>query len=232
VPVHGSRSQREGAAVGQSERHRYWPQAYTITHVASGRAYIGISTKLAERWSQHRTGTQGAIGRAIKEFGADAFSLELVASAVSRESAYDLERLLIRQALERGEGLFNLTDGGKRGFRFHPEVRARIAEGQRAGRRLKSKQGSQALPPSRLTPENCRTARALLNCDETTLARAARISVATLRLFETRKRKTHGFIQRHLEYVLARNGVEFIPDDGGGAGVRFKEPRRRALPEQ
>jgi transcriptional regulator with XRE-family HTH domain len=69
-----------------------------------------------------------------------------------------------------------------------------------------------------------RAARALLGLSQPDLARAAGVSVATLKRAEGSG--TPAASQAALEKIaeaLNDLGVEFIPENGGGAGVRLKE---------
>jgi transcriptional regulator with XRE-family HTH domain len=74
-----------------------------------------------------------------------------------------------------------------------------------------------------MTPSHCRAARGLLNWNQDELATAARVSVVTLRNFENEKstpqRATLDVIQRAIEAA----GVDLIPENGGGAGVRLRQ---------
>jgi transcriptional regulator with XRE-family HTH domain len=76
-----------------------------------------------------------------------------------------------------------------------------------------------------ITPAQCRAARALLDWSQQQLATAARVGVVTVRQFEgggaQPRRATLDVVQRALEAA----GIEFIPETGGGAGVRMKGPR-------
>jgi DNA-binding XRE family transcriptional regulator len=77
-----------------------------------------------------------------------------------------------------------------------------------------------------ITPEQIRGARAMLNMKQADLAKAADISAAALHSIErgaaTPRAATSASIQRALE----KAGVEFIPENGGGAGVRFRKRKR------
>ena len=69
-----------------------------------------------------------------------------------------------------------------------------------------------------------RAARALLGLSQPDLAMAAGVSVATLKRAEGSG--TPAASQAALEKIaeaLNDLGVEFIPENGGGAGVRLKE---------
>ncbi len=68
-------------------------------------------------------------------------------------------------------------------------------------------------------------ARAALGWSVSQLARRAQVGVATVNRFEARQARpipaTLAAIQRSLEAA----GVEFVPEDGGGAGVRLRRYR-------
>jgi transcriptional regulator with XRE-family HTH domain len=71
-----------------------------------------------------------------------------------------------------------------------------------------------------------RAARALLGWSAQQLADASKVGVATIRRVEpvdgpvSMIASTSGAVQRALEAA----GVEFIAENGGGAGVRMREP--------
>lgn len=75
-----------------------------------------------------------------------------------------------------------------------------------------------------MNPRQCRAARALLGLSQVQLCNLAGISHKPLVDFE--KGKTHPYPStiEKLRQVLEAEGVEFIPSNGGGAGVRLKEP--------
>ncbi len=74
-----------------------------------------------------------------------------------------------------------------------------------------------------MTAEQCRAARALLGWSQDALAEASGVAKATLADFERGARspysRTLGDIQRALEAA----GVVFIPENGGGPGVRLRK---------
>ena len=77
-----------------------------------------------------------------------------------------------------------------------------------------------------MTAEQLRAARALLRMPAETLAAIAGVSLATIRRAEalsgqvTMMRANAEALQRTLEAA----GVEFIPENGGGPGVRIRKP--------
>jgi len=77
-----------------------------------------------------------------------------------------------------------------------------------------------------LTAEQIRAARALLRWDQATLAKAASVSVETIKRLErmdgpllATRMATIEALRRALEDA----GVEFISANGGGPGVRLKK---------
>ena len=74
-----------------------------------------------------------------------------------------------------------------------------------------------------MTPAQARAARGLLKWNQDDLAREAAVGVVTVRNFENEKsvpqRATIDVMRRALEQA----GVEFIPENGSGAGVRLRK---------
>ncbi|WP_419692248.1 NUMOD3 domain-containing DNA-binding protein [Burkholderia gladioli] len=97
--------------------------------------YCGITTQsLRIRWNRHKK-SKFAIGSAIRKYGADAFSIDLIAESWSFEDLKVLEQQLIEQYGTFGRGGYNLTRGGDGvlGITFSDEVRARFSR-DRKGR--------------------------------------------------------------------------------------------------
>ncbi len=71
-----------------------------------------------------------------------------------------------------------------------------------------------------------RAARALLGWSAEKLAEGCMISVNTIRRAEagTGEVRMMGANARAVQKSLEDAGVEFIPENGGGAGVRMREP--------
>lgn len=72
-----------------------------------------------------------------------------------------------------------------------------------------------------ITPEQCLAARAMLRLRREDLAVAAKVAHATLTDFEGGKRSPHPRTLAAIRSALEQAGVEFIPENGGGVGVRF-----------
>ena len=80
-------------------------------------------------------------------------------------------------------------------------------------------------PPSALTSAQIRAARALIRWSADDLARASAVGVTTIRRAELAEEETSltAANDRSLRRVLEDAGVEFIDENGGGAGVRMKK---------
>lgn len=68
--------------------------------------------------------------RIIVKYGAENIRIEILECATENE-AFDLEKMLIRELKEKGFILANMTDGGEGISNPPPEVREKIAAGQR-----------------------------------------------------------------------------------------------------
>lgn len=74
-----------------------------------------------------------------------------------------------------------------------------------------------------------RAARGLIGWSQEDLARQAQIGRATIADFESGKREPYSATLAAIRAALEAAGVEFIPENGGGAGVRLKKPRPPAI---
>nr|WP_256387740.1 helix-turn-helix transcriptional regulator [Agrobacterium sp. LAD9] len=76
-----------------------------------------------------------------------------------------------------------------------------------------------------ITKEQCRGARAMLGWSQGELAKAASVSRQTVADFE---RGAHLPISNNIASLVKafeQEGIEFIKENGGGVGVRFKKAR-------
>ncbi len=74
-----------------------------------------------------------------------------------------------------------------------------------------------------ITASQSRAARGLLDWTQQELADAARVGVATVRLFESEATETRHSTLTVLRLAFERAGVEFIEQNGGGPGVRQRK---------
>jgi DNA-binding transcriptional regulator YiaG len=82
--------------------------------------------------------------------------------------------------------------------------------------KTKSRHGSE------MTPEQCKMARAGLGLGVREVAAAAKVSTNTLTRFEAGEELRPRTIDA-IRVALESAGVEFIPENGSGAGVRLKK---------
>ncbi|MFG1357364.1 helix-turn-helix domain-containing protein [Xanthobacter pseudotagetidis] len=82
-----------------------------------------------------------------------------------------------------------------------------------------------------MTPAQCRAARALLDLTQPALAQAASLGLSTVVDFERSRRAVSGEAIGAIRTALEAAGVEFIAENGGGAGVRLRQatPRLEAV---
>ena len=78
-----------------------------------------------------------------------------------------------------------------------------------------------------ITTEQLRAARALLHWDQKSLAAASRVSLATIKRLEplSGPLRANRVTIEALKRALEEAGVEFIPENGGGPGVRLRSAR-------
>lgn len=79
----------------------------------------------------------------------------------------------------------------------------------------------------RLTPRLCRAARALLGWRQSDLFEASGVPNPTIEAFEA-KPETGRMMTANARLLIEafeKAGLEFIPENGGGAGIRFRERR-------
>src|SRR3954452_13127434 len=79
---------------------------------------------------------------------------------------------------------------------------------------------------SMITPFQCRLGRTALNWTASDLARAAHIGIATVNRFEAGQPGNLS-TQVLIRTALEQAGVVIIDEDGGGPGVRLKDPVSR-----
>ena len=72
------------------------------------------------------------------------------------------------------------------------------------------------------TREQCRAARALIGWSRADLAKAAQVSERTITDFERGARSPINASLAALTRALEEAGVEFIPENGGGPGLRLR----------
>lgn len=81
-----------------------------------------------------------------------------------------------------------------------------------------------------LTSEMIRAARALVRWEQKDLAEASGVSLPTIKRLEAKPGElgAHGPTVSALRNALEAAGLEFIPENGGGAGIRFRDRKAPA----
>ncbi|MBB06340.1 MAG: hypothetical protein CML03_12655 [Pseudooceanicola sp.] len=74
-----------------------------------------------------------------------------------------------------------------------------------------------------MTPAQCRAARALLNWTQPKLAEKAGFGLSTIVDYEKERRIVSTTARVRMAEALSAGGVDFIEENGGGAGVRLKK---------
>jgi predicted transcriptional regulator len=75
-----------------------------------------------------------------------------------------------------------------------------------------------------ITPKQCRMARAAVGWTTRQLAMASEVGEATVKRFERGLVDANRSTNAAMRQAFEKAGIEFIPENGGGAGVRFKKP--------
>lgn len=97
-------------------------EVYCITNKVNGKLYVGVTTKgYKNRFASHvwhsrkSSGSCRALYNAMRKYGQDSFSVELIDTASSFEEMNQLERKHIAQLGSLHPNGYNLTDGGDAG---------------------------------------------------------------------------------------------------------------------
>ncbi len=76
---------------------------------------------------------------------------------------------------------------------------------------------------TQISPATCRAARGLVDLTQKQLAEAALVGLSTVKAFEAGGSTPMANNLRAMQAALEALGVEFIPENGGGAGVRMRK---------
>lgn len=79
-----------------------------------------------------------------------------------------------------------------------------------------------------MTPEQCRAARGLIDMSQGTLAAQANVGLSTVKNFEAGRSVPVANNLTAIQRALEAAGVQLIPENGGGAGVRLAKPQVRS----
>lgn len=78
-----------------------------------------------------------------------------------------------------------------------------------------------------ISPAQCRGARGLLGWSQSDLAEASKTAMKTIADFERGAREPYPRTLEVLQSALENAGIEFIEENGGGAGARLRKPQGR-----
>jgi transcriptional regulator with XRE-family HTH domain len=74
-----------------------------------------------------------------------------------------------------------------------------------------------------ISATQCRAARGLLKWNQEDLATAAEVAIVSIRQFEGEKTAPHRATLAAIQRAFEAAGVVFIPENGGGPGVRLRK---------
>lgn len=110
---------------------------YKLTCAVSGKSYVGITARaLDTRWLEHcarareGTRTSSRLYLALRKYGPEAFTREVIATADTQEQARSLECAFIKQLDTFANG-YNANEGGHGWLIVPPEMRKKIGDAQR-----------------------------------------------------------------------------------------------------
>lgn len=94
---------------------------YKILNTKSGSVYFGVTNDVYQRWAAHKSAAlkkdiKSPLYCAIRSYGADVFSIEVLQEFSSREEAYSAEVAVIAKCKEEKVKTYNLHPGGTGGF--------------------------------------------------------------------------------------------------------------------
>lgn len=94
---------------------------YQITNLINGKIYIGQTNNITKRWANHKCSNSPnmPIARAIKKYGVDNFSFEVLYQNISIEEIDELERKIIIEKDCRVPKGYNVAIGGHKHTDVH-----------------------------------------------------------------------------------------------------------------
>jgi DNA-binding XRE family transcriptional regulator len=139
--------------------------------------------------------------------------------------------LKLQKALEEAGIEFVEENGGGAGVRF---FRARplheVGQQSATSDQLKASKTRGAVKILKVSIRQIKAARVLLDWPQDRLARAAGLSVPTIKRLEAQEGPLRGRSETgyKIAAALEKAGIEFIDENGGGPGVRLKKPLKSA----
>ncbi len=115
--------------------------AYLVTNTLNGKQYVGISRQVTpvHRWARHLWSAMSSVKpsqlllhKAIRRYGAPAFTIRTIGAAISWSELCILEQETIATyRTSSSEGGYNLTLGGSGSLGVYPSARTRETMAQR-----------------------------------------------------------------------------------------------------
>ena len=104
---------------------------YLITNNVNGKRYVGQTSKSLEyRWNLHRYNSScPAMKAAIRKYGYENFSAEVLFDGIDKPLADELEKEFIRSFCTRAPNGYNLTEGGEGIINPSKEIREARSRG-------------------------------------------------------------------------------------------------------
>lgn len=100
---------------------------YLIINMVNGKKYVGQTTQpLKKRFNQHAKSKKTHLGNAIRKYGVENFTIEVLEECYSREQLNEREIFWIAKLNCKHPNGYNLTDGGKGLKGFTEETLARM----------------------------------------------------------------------------------------------------------
>lgn len=106
---------------------------YYISCESAGMGYVGVTNHdIVRRFKRHlwnaKKGQAGLLYEAVRQYGAQAFSVERIETVISWETACERECFFIKAFETKNPGGFNMTDGGESnyGYVYPNDVRVRL----------------------------------------------------------------------------------------------------------
>lgn len=124
---------------------------YLITHIESGRRYVGQSVHIKSRWNQHSRGSKKTkLGCAVLKHGWNSFTCEIL-ELCDRSQLNQAERKWVNHHNCVAPNGFNLTTGGSIQCEYSEETKAKI--GLANSRRVVSEATKQKISQRVITSE-------------------------------------------------------------------------------
>ena len=105
---------------------------YKATNNINGMVYVGLTAyTLKQRMSRHYCYGEFYFGCALRKYGRENFTFEVIDTAETREELGEKERYWIRVYNCKAPNGYNLTDGGECGYERSPETKKRMSEARK-----------------------------------------------------------------------------------------------------